>query len=113
MRKHYKHMAVAALLIGMGPVVARAQEAFAALPPTSSPILAGCEPEAGTPSVDFIAVFPTANLHLRRQLWSRQIEKSYDSCQSEAAVRACKPNPLRVAARMRPAPGEHVSQHRS
>ena len=24
-----------------------------------------------------------ANLHLQRQLWSRQIEKSYDSCQSE------------------------------
>ena len=45
MRKHYRHMAVVALLIGMGPRIAYAQEALAALPPSSSPILAGSEPD--------------------------------------------------------------------
>ena len=45
MRKHYRPMAVAALLIGLGPVIVRAQVALAAIPPSSSPILAGCEPD--------------------------------------------------------------------
>jgi hypothetical protein len=31
-------------------------------------------------AIDFIATLPTASLHLQWLLWSRQIEKSYDSC---------------------------------
>ena len=43
-------------------------------------------PTAGAPIVEFIATLPTASLHLQWLLWSRKIEKSYDSCQSEAAL---------------------------
>ena len=44
--------------------------------------IGGLWPWAGAPSIDFIATLLTAVPHLQRLLWSRQIEKSYDSCQS-------------------------------
>jgi hypothetical protein len=52
-------------------------------------------PDGSAPSVDFIATLPTANLHHQRQLYSRQSENFYHSCQSEAAVRAGNPNDSR------------------
>ena len=39
-------------------------------------------PTAGVRSVDFIATLMTASLHLQRLLWSREIKRSHDSCQS-------------------------------
>jgi hypothetical protein len=41
-------------------------------------------PGAGTQPGDCIATLLTAGPHLQRPLWSRQIERSYDSCQSVA-----------------------------
>jgi hypothetical protein len=43
-------------------------------------------PAAGFASVDFIAALPTASLHLQRLLSGRQIEKSYEPCQSDVEV---------------------------
>jgi hypothetical protein len=43
-------------------------------------------PGACAQFLDFVAALRTTSMHQLRLLWSRQIEKSYDYCQSEAAV---------------------------
>jgi hypothetical protein len=63
-------------------------------------------PTPGALPVDFIATLPTASLHLQWLLWSRKIEKSYDSCQSAAAFgKACLNHGIRspVIRRLTPA----------
>jgi len=38
----------------------------------------GSWPVAGAQSVEFIAILPTAGLHIQRLLWSRLIEEPHD-----------------------------------
>jgi hypothetical protein len=51
------------------------------------PAATGCWwPAAGANFLDFVAALPTTSMHQLRLLWSRQIKKSNDSCQSGADV---------------------------
>ncbi len=62
-------------------------------------------PDAGAPTIDFIATLPTVNLHLQRQLPSRRIEKSYDRLLEPVSRPRSRPSKLNVGYRESCGPG--------